>query len=66
MEDFDGDVQAICISAKQKTGIKELQEAILAQADFMELKGDPNGLVEAIVIESKAVHGKGYSNSFTH
>ena len=43
----------------QKQNLEELQEAIIAQAEIMELKGDSQGLVEAVVIESKIDQGKG-------
>ena len=38
----------------------ELQDAIVVQSEVMELKGDPHGKVEAVVIESKVDQGKGY------
>ena len=43
----------------QKQNLEELQEAIIAQAEIMELEGDSQGLVEAVVIESKIDPGKG-------
>ena len=37
-----------------------LQESIITQAELMELKGDPVGLVEGHVIESKTDVSRGY------
>lgn len=34
-------------------------EAVLAQAEVMDLKGDPTGLVEGVVIESTYDQGRG-------
>ena len=40
-------------------GLDTLKEAILVQAEIMELMGDPTGLVEADVIEAKMSNGFG-------
>ncbi|KAJ9576526.1 hypothetical protein L9F63_025578, partial [Diploptera punctata] len=53
VEDRGGEVQAIPISALQKTNLDILSEAIALQAELMDLKGDPRGLVEGTVVESK-------------
>lgn len=42
------------------TNVSELQEAIITQAELMELKGDPIGLVEGSVVESKTDPGRGW------
>ncbi|MBW2648790.1 MAG: translation initiation factor IF-2, partial [Deltaproteobacteria bacterium] len=47
------------VSAKQKTGIAELMEMILLQADIMELKADPDRLARGVVIEAKLDRGRG-------
>jgi len=47
------------VSAKQKTGIEELMELILLQADIMELKADPDRLARGVVIEAKLDRGRG-------
>ena len=59
LEDFGGDVQAIPISALQGTGVEDLIEAVLAQAEVLQLSADPTGPVEASVIESCQERGLG-------
>lgn len=52
-EDWGGDIICIEVSAKNKTNIDKLLEAILAIAELQNLKADPTGELEAIIIESK-------------
>ncbi|XP_014674970.1 PREDICTED: translation initiation factor IF-2, mitochondrial-like isoform X2 [Priapulus caudatus] len=59
LEDFQGDVPCVCVSALKKTGLSELQEAILTMAELLELKGVPSGRVDGTVIESKTDTGRG-------
>jgi translation initiation factor IF-2 len=47
------------ISAKQKTGIKELLELILLQAEILELKANPDKPARGIIIEAKLDKGRG-------
>ena len=60
VEDRGGDVQAIPISALHKTNLEILSEAIVLQAELMDLKGDPRGMVEGTVIESRTDPYRGY------
>uniref|UniRef100_A0A914HSJ8 Tr-type G domain-containing protein n=1 Tax=Globodera rostochiensis TaxID=31243 RepID=A0A914HSJ8_GLORO len=46
-ENFGGDTLSVELSALYGRGIDKLQEAILMQADFLELKSTPEGLAEA-------------------
>ncbi len=59
VEGFGGDVPIALVSAKAKTGIKELLELILLVAQMKELQADANGPFEAIVIETRVDKGKG-------
>nr|BET44867.1 MAG: translation initiation factor IF-2 [Candidatus Aschnera chinzeii] len=51
-EDWGGEHQFIKISAKNNIGIDKLLEAILLQAEIMELKAINSGMASGIVIES--------------
>ena len=53
VEGLGGDVVCVEISAKTGKGIDELLEMILLSAEMEELKADPNGPLEAVIIESK-------------
>lgn len=53
VESLGGDVQAIPVSALKKQNLNQLVEALSLQAELLEIAGDPNGLVEAIVVESR-------------
>lgn len=59
LEDFGGEIQAVPISALKGTNLDALQEAIVALAEVLDVKADPEGLVEAVVIESKTDPGRG-------
>ncbi|KRY85937.1 Translation initiation factor IF-2, mitochondrial [Trichinella pseudospiralis] len=52
-EQYGGDVQIIPISALKGTNLNLLCEAVLTQADLMELVADYEGPVEGVVLESK-------------
>ncbi len=58
-ESMSGDVQAIPVSAKEKTGLQDLAEAIVNQAELMELKANPTRNPDGLVIESKIEKGRG-------
>lgn len=60
VEDFGGDVQAIPISALKGTNLDTLTEAIVLQADIMDLKGDPKSSAAGVIIESKTDPRRGY------
>ncbi len=59
VESLGGDTQAIEVSALQKTGLDDLVEAILLQAQVMDLKANPDRTAEGVVIESKLDRGRG-------
>jgi translation initiation factor IF-2 len=58
-EQFGGDVQIVKVSALKKTGLDDLVETILLQAEVLNLRANPNRPAEAIVIESKLDKGRG-------
>ncbi|CAH2269475.1 jg26258 [Pararge aegeria aegeria] len=51
-EALGGDVQAITVSALKKLHLDTLVEALILQAQLMDLKADPGGYVEGVVIEA--------------
>ncbi len=52
LEEYGGDVMAVEISAKQKTNIDGILEAILAQAEMLELKANPDRYAFGTVLEA--------------
>jgi translation initiation factor IF-2 len=58
-EDMGGDTMVVPVSAREKKGLKELEEAILIQAEVLDLKANPNRRAEGVVIESKLDKLKG-------
>lgn len=58
-EELGGEVQVVEVSAKQKKNLDKLEEAILVQAEVMDLKANPNRSAKGVVIESKQEIGKG-------
>ncbi|VIO99051.1 Elongation factor Tu GTP binding domain containing protein [Brugia malayi] len=59
VDDLGGDVLCVEISALKGENVDELKEAILLQAEDMNLRSTWSGLVEGIVIESKIQSGIG-------
>merc|ERR1712039_878771 len=58
-EEWGGDVIFVNISAKEETNVGKLLDAILLQAEMMELKAFYEGPAEGVVIESKIEKGRG-------
>jgi translation initiation factor IF-2 len=58
-EQWGGETIFCEVSAKKKTGIEELLELILLQADVMELKADPDLSARGVIIEAKLDRGRG-------
>ncbi|MFW6299931.1 MAG: translation initiation factor IF-2 [Oceanicaulis sp.] len=59
VENMGGDVQSVEVSALKRTGLDELTEAINLQAEFLELKANPDRSAEGVVIESQIDKGRG-------
>jgi len=58
-EDFGGDVLCVDVSAHTKMGLDKLEEAIMLQAELLELKANPDRTAEGAVIEAKVERGRG-------
>ena len=58
-EEMGGEVLAVEVSATEKTNLDKLEEAILLQAEVLELRANPNRSAEGIVIEAKVDRGRG-------
>jgi translation initiation factor IF-2 len=59
IEEYGGDVIAVPVSAKQKTGLDDLLEMILLVADLQDLKANPKRPAIGTIIESKVEKGRG-------
>jgi translation initiation factor IF-2 len=58
-EEYGGEAQFVEVSAKTGKGIDNLLDAILLQAEVLELKAPKESLAKGIVIESRLDKGKG-------
>ncbi|MFN5589940.1 MAG: translation initiation factor IF-2 [Holosporales bacterium] len=59
VEQLGGDVQSIEVSAKKKLGLEKLEEAILLQAEILDLRANPDRGAQGRVIEAKLDIGRG-------
>ena len=60
VEEWGGKYQCQEISAKKGTGVNELLEKVLLEADMLDLKANPNRRATGSVIESSLDKGRGY------
>ncbi|WP_339623291.1 translation initiation factor IF-2 [uncultured Winogradskyella sp.] len=60
VEDWGGKIQSHDISAKMGTGVKELLEKVLLEAELLELKANPNKPAVGTVVEAYLDKGRGY------
>jgi translation initiation factor IF-2 len=58
-EDLGGDVPMVQVSAKARTGLDDLLEIVLLQADLLELSANPNKQARGRVIEANLDRGRG-------
>jgi translation initiation factor IF-2 len=58
-EQWGGNTLFAEVSAKQKTGIKELLDIILLQAEILELRANPDKPARGVIIEAKLDKGRG-------
>ena len=59
VEDWGGKYQCVEISAKKGLNVDKLLDAILLEAEVLELKANPNKLARGTVIEAELDRGKG-------
>ncbi|MEK9752016.1 MAG: translation initiation factor IF-2 [Rhodospirillaceae bacterium] len=59
VEEMGGDVLSVEVSALKRTGLDRLEEAILLQAELLDLRANPERPGEGIVVESKMEQGRG-------
>ncbi|MBL7885557.1 MAG: translation initiation factor IF-2 [Flavobacterium sp.] len=60
VEDWGGKYQSHDISAKIGTGVKELLEKVLLEAEILDLKANPNKPAVGTVVEAQLDKGRGY------
>jgi len=60
VEDWGGSYQSQDISAKQGTGVFELLEKVLLEAEMLDLKANPKRRAKGSIIESSLDKGRGY------
>ncbi|WP_027180132.1 translation initiation factor IF-2 [Maridesulfovibrio bastinii] len=58
-EDWGGDTIFVPVSAKQKTGLTELLEMVLLQAEVLELEANPDKPARGNIVEAKLDKGRG-------
>lgn len=59
VESMGGDVLAVEVSAKKRINLDKLVEAILLQAEILDLRANPNHTAEGAIIEAKMEKGRG-------
>jgi translation initiation factor IF-2 len=58
-EDFGGDTICVNVSALKGTGLEQLLEMVLLQADVLELRADPTRRARGVVLEAQLDKGRG-------
>ena len=58
-EEWGGDTMMIPVSARTGEGLEKLLEAILLQAEVLELKANPSRPAKGVVVEAKLSKGRG-------
>jgi translation initiation factor IF-2 len=59
VEDMGGETLAVEVSATKGTNLDKLEEAILLQAELLDLKANPDRTAEGAVVEAKLDKGRG-------
>jgi translation initiation factor IF-2 len=60
VEDWGGKIQSNDVSAKEGTGINELLEKVMLEAELLELKANPSKAAQGTVVEAFLDKGRGY------
>ena len=60
VEELSGETLCVEVSAKKKMNLDKLEEAILLQAEVLDLKANPNRDAQATVVEAKLEVGRGH------
>ena len=60
VEEWGGKYQSQDIAAKKGTGVNELMEKVLLEAEMLDLKANPNRRATGSIIESQLDKGRGY------
>ena len=58
-EEYGGDVLCVDVSALTGQGLDELEEAIMLQAELLELTANPDRAASGVVVEAKVERGRG-------
>ena len=59
VEDLGGDVLCVEVSALKKQNLDKLEEAILLQAEILDLKSNPDRQAEGTIVEARVERGRG-------
>jgi translation initiation factor IF-2 len=59
VEELSGETQDVEVSATKRTGLDKLEEAILLQAELLDLRANPDRAAEGSVVESRLDRGRG-------
>lgn len=59
LEDVGGETLSVEVSAKEGTNLSGLVDAILLQAEFLDLRANPDRAAEGVVVEAKMERGRG-------
>jgi translation initiation factor IF-2 len=59
VEEMGGETQDVEVSALKREGLDKLQEAILLQAEILDLRANPDRAAEGTVVESRLDRGRG-------
>ena len=52
IEDYGGDTQVVCVSGKTGQGMEELEDAVVALADILDMRAETDGQAEGWVLEA--------------